>query len=60
MCLTTAAMGFSPIGVLLSFVYYEVVRVIVIRKLGKREVDFKKQYIKGGVSMIPFVLCRLF
>lgn len=56
----TAALGFTPLGVLVSFAYYEVVRVVVIKKLGKREVDYTKQYKKAMVSMIPFVMCALF
>lgn len=60
MFLLTALTDFTPIGVLLSFVYYEVIRVIVIRKLGKREEDYTKQYRKAMISMLPFVLCSLF
>ena len=60
MFLLTALTDFTPIGVLLSFAYYEVIRVIVIRKLGKREEDYTKQYRKAMISMLPFVLCSLF
>lgn len=56
----TAIAGFTPFGVFLSFAYYEVVRVVVIWKLGKREEDYRKQYRKAMISMLPFVLCSLF
>ena len=56
----TAVLGFKPLGVLLSFVFYEVVRVCVIKKLGKREADYKQQYKKAVISMLPFILCALF
>ena len=60
MCILTAAMRFSVIGVLISFAYYEAVRIFVIKKLGKREADYKRQYRKAVLSMIPFILCSLF
>ena len=44
MSVITALSGFSMVGILLSFLYYEVVRVVVIAVSGKREKDFKKQY----------------
>ena len=60
MFVITAASGFKAFGVLLSFAYYEVLRRIVIKKLGKREEDYAKQYRKAMISMVPFVLCSMF
>lgn len=60
MFLITAGSKFTALGVLLSFAYYEGIRVVVINKLGKREEDYEKQHKKAMVSMIPFVLCSLF
>lgn len=56
----TAIFHFSPLGVLCSFLYYEAVRVCVIKKLGRREADFKAQYKKAILSMVPFILCSMF
>jgi len=60
MFLITVISGFSVYGVLLSFAYYEGIRVLVVKKLGKREDEYEKQYKKAVVSMIPFVLCAMF
>ena len=60
MFLITVISGFSVYGVLLSFSYYEGIRVLVVKKLGKREDEYEKQYKKAVVSMIPFVLCAMF
>ena len=60
MFLITVVSRFTVLGVLLSFAYYEGVRVFVVKKLGKREEEYEKQYKKAVISMIPFVLCTMF
>lgn len=60
MYLITAVYGFQPLGVFLSFLYYELIRLVMIRLRGKREDDFRKQYRIAVVSMIPFIFCCLF
>ena len=56
----TAVFSFSYIGVVFSYLYYEIVRVIVILKCGRRSEGFVKQYIIAVLSMIPFCLATLF
>ncbi len=56
---------FSFIGVLLSFVYYEAVRIICIIKYGRRKNEFFKQYIfaligmSGFFVLVEFMACLL-
>ena len=50
----------SPIGIVISFVFYEIVRIITVCIKGKRESNFIKQYIIAVFSMIPFFLSTLF
>lgn len=52
--------SFSGLGVTLSFLYYEIVRVIVVVKRGRRQEAFVKQYVIAVISMIPFYLLTLF
>lgn len=56
----SCALSFSFLGVTVSFVYYEIVRVILILKEGRREEAFGKQYVIAMLSMIPFYLITLF
>lgn len=51
---------FNYLGVTISFLYYEVVKIAVIIIKKKREQEFKKQYLISVISMIPFFLCSLF
>ena len=60
MFLITFLFSFSFIGTILSFVFYEIVRVVVILLRGRRCTDFAKQYIIAVLSMIPFGLCSVF
>ena len=50
----------SVTGVLLSYAYYEIVRIIAILLLGKREKAFAKNYGIAVLSMIPFLLLTIF
>lgn len=52
--------SFSFVGVSLSFVYYEVVRLLTILKNGKRKSGFLKQYVIAVLAMIPFYLMTMF
>ena len=60
MFMLCALMSFSFVGVTLSFVYYELVRVVWIIKNGKRDSDFVKQYVIAVLAMIPYYLITLF
>lgn len=51
---------FSLIGITLSFIYYEIVRVLVILKDGKRENNFIKQYIIAVIAMLPYYIMTMF
>ena len=56
----THLLGFAPKGVLFSFVFYEITRIFVVIRHGKRTDDFLKQYAIAVASMIPFFICTLF
>lgn len=60
MSLVTALFRFSVIGILLSFLFYEIVRNIVILLRGKRETQFRKQYVISIISMCQFLIPCLF
>ena len=60
MSLITILCMFSVYGVLLSFLFYEIVRIAVIIKHGKRADSFIKQYVIAVISMIPFLFCSIF
>lgn len=53
-------LSFSRLGVSLSFLYYEAVRIIVVITHGKRQGEFGRQYIIAVLSMIPFYVVALF
>ncbi len=55
-----ALAGFTAMGVLASFLYYELVRIAVVAKLGRREEGFARQYVIAVLSMLPFCLILLF
>ena len=59
MFLILVIFDFSFIGVTCSFVFYEIVRVVVIIIKQKRKKDFIKQYIIAVLSMVPFYLLSL-
>lgn len=60
MFLLLCIFSFSLLGVTLSFVYYELVRVVVVLKEGKRETSFAKQYVVAVLAMIPFYAMTIF
>ena len=60
MFIVSCLLSFSFVGVTLSFVYYEVIRLLTILKNGKRDCCFAKQYIIAVLAMIPFYLMTMF
>lgn len=60
MFLLEIVFDFSLIGITLSFIYYEIVRVLVILKDGKRENNFIKQYIIAVIAMLPYYIMTMF
>ena len=60
MFIISLTLSFSPAGISLSFLYYEFIRVFVILKQGRRQKEFRKQYITAVLLMVPFYLMSLF
>ena len=56
----SAALRFSFLGVTLSFLYYEILRVVLVWKKGGRETALVRQYIIAVLAMIPIYLITLF
>lgn len=50
----TAAFRFSVWGVAASYLFYEIVRIVVILIKRRRQNDFAKQYLVAVASMLPF------
>lgn len=50
----TSLFRMSYVGVILSFIYYEVIRVVVIVIKGRREEQFSKQYIIAVLIMFTY------
>lgn len=55
----TSIFRMSLLGVIVSFVYYEVIRVIVIMIKGRRRDQFVKQYIIAASIMLIYLLITL-
>lgn len=51
---------FSYVAVTLAFLYYELVRILVILRSGRRQSDFAKQYLTAVLSMLPPYALTLF
>lgn len=47
-------------AVSLSFLFYELVRIVTVVLLGKRSEQFAKQYLIALLSMLPFYILTLF
>lgn len=60
MCLIAIALNFTIISVLISFLYYEIVRIVVVIIKGRRNNQFFLQYFISVISMIPFLLISVF
>jgi len=50
----------SWLGVILSFAYYEVVRIAVIALKGRREAQFARQYVIAVLIMFTYWIPTLF
>lgn len=60
MFLISVAFNLSVLGITASFLYYEILRIIIIYLKGRRNSKFIKNYIIAVLSMIPFYLLTLF
>lgn len=60
MAIVSSLMKYTYIGISISFLYYEVVRIVTILVIGRRTSQFGKQYFIAVLSMIPFYLSALF
>ncbi len=60
MFVLTAVFSWSVTGVTMSFAFYELIRIGVIIKMGRRERGFPGQYIIAVLSMVPHYLTALF
>lgn len=54
MSLITVLSHMTYLGAVLSFIYYEIVRIIVIAIKGRREEGFLKQYIIAALIMFTY------
>ncbi len=60
MSIVSSLMKYTYSGISISFLYYEVVRIVTILVIGRRTSQFAKQYFIAVLSMIPFYLSALF
>lgn len=60
MFMLSGLFAFSFVGVTVSFLYYELIRILLVLKNGKRKTDFAKQYVIAVLAMIPFYLMTMF
>ncbi len=60
MFIITILLKCTFLAVSLSFLFYEIVRIVTIIFSGKRFVEFAKQYLIAVLSMIPFYILTLF
>ncbi len=54
MCTITSFLKFTFWGVVCSYLFYEIIRIVLIYIKGKREKQFFKQYLIAVLSMLPF------
>lgn len=60
MFLCSTLFSYSLMGVTVSFIYYEIIRILWIWRKGKRDNAFAKQYAIAIMAMLPFYLITLF
>lgn len=60
MFVISATLSFSWVGITLSFIYYEIIRVVLVLKKGRRKDNFARQYVIAVLSMLPYYLITLF
>lgn len=56
MSIVSLLFSFSILGIIFSFIFYELTRIIVIMLRGKRANQFAKQYMIAVLSMIQFLI----
>ena len=59
MSIISAIFKISIFGITLSYISYEIIRILVIIFTGQREKDFLKNYIIAVIAMVPFYLLTL-
>ena len=59
MSLLSLLFRFSATGVIFSFLFYELTRILMLLIKGKRSSHFAKQYLIAVASMLPFLLSCL-
>ena len=60
MFIISAIFNVSKVGIIFSFIFYEIIRLLTIIIKGKRENGFIKNYIIAILLMIPFLILTLF
>ena len=60
MCSITVLFNFSIKGVVFSFMFYEFLRILLVKIKGRRNSEFVKQYLIAVLLMIPFFLFSCF
>ena len=60
MSLITTVFHFTFGAVTLSFLYYELIRILMIAVKGRRKIDFAKQYLIAVFSLVPVYLLTQF
>ena len=60
MFVITVLMQCSFCAVGFSFLFYELIRIVVVIVLGKRAEQFAKQYVIAVLAMVPFYVLTLF
>jgi len=60
MFLITAVGGCAYWAVSASFLFYELMRIVTVLRLGKRETQFARQYVIAVLAMVPFYLLTMF
>ena len=53
-------LDFTVLSITFSFVYYEIIRIIVVIKEGRRKEKFEKQYIVAVIAMLPYYIMTTF
>ena len=56
----SALLNHSILGISLSFLYYEILRIMIVWMKGKRENHFIREYIIAVIAMLPFYIVTLF
>lgn len=60
MFIISVLLNLSILGITLSFLYYEALRILILCIKGKRKNNFTRNYALALLSMVPFYLSALF